>query len=131
MARGVVRLMGDLGRAALLEVPLANGRRADVMAVDAKGMVTIVEVKSCLADFQSDHKWEDYRSFCDVFFFAVPEDFPQDYIAGDCGLIIADRHGGDLLREGVPHPLSGARRKAILIRFARMAALRLTRLEDP
>ncbi len=131
LARGVARLMETMDRAALVEVTLSNGRRADVMAVDARGGVTIVEVKSSLADFLSDGKWPDYRDFCDALFFAVPADFPLERLPDDCGLILCDRWGGEVVREAPVMPLSGARRKAVLIRFGRLAASRLRRLEDP
>src|SRR5262249_55598574 len=90
LARGVTRLLIDNNMAPLLEVPLANGRRADVMALSPSGEIWIVETKSCLADFAVDVKWPDYLEFCERYFFAVPEDFPRELISEECGLIVAD-----------------------------------------
>jgi len=128
LARGVTRMLMDLGLASLLEVPLANGRRADVMALTAGGEIWIVETKSCLADFAVDSKWPDYVEYCDRFFFGVTEDFPCDLIPEDVGLIVADGFGGAILRESPTRPLAGARRKAVTLLFARLAAARLTNL---
>ena len=125
LARGVTRMLASHGLATLLEVPLANGRRADVMAINAKGEVWIVETKSCVADYVCDFKWPDYLEYCDRYFFAVTEDFPLELIPEDVGLIVADGFGGAFLRESPLQPLSGARRKAVTLMFARLAAWRL------
>jgi len=125
LARGVTRMLMDHGLASLLEVPLANGRRADVMALTANGEIWIVETKSCLEDYAVDGKWPDYLEYCDRFFFAVTEDFPREIIPEEVGLIVADGFGGAVLRDCAARPLVGARRKAVTLLFARLAALRL------
>lgn len=125
LARGVTRMLMDLGLASLLEVPLANGRRADVMALTANGEIWIVETKSCLEDYAVDTKWPDYLEYCDRFFFAVTEDFPREIIPEEVGLIVADGFGGAVLRDCAARLLVGARRKAVTLLFARLAALRL------
>jgi hypothetical protein len=126
LARGVTRMLGEHGLAPLLEAPLANGRRADVMALSAKGEIWIVEIKSCLDDYAVDGKWPDYMDYCDRFFFAVTERFPLELIPDDVGLIVADGFGGAILRDSPVRPLAGARRKAVTLLFARLAALRLS-----
>jgi hypothetical protein len=131
LARGVARALAQLGMASLLEVPLANGRRADLLALASDGTLLIVEVKSSVADFRSDRKWPDYRAFCDRLAFAVAADFPRELIPGDCGLIVADPFGAVILREGEARPLAPARRRALTLRFARLGATRLRRLVDP
>lgn len=125
LARGVTRLLIDHGLTPLLEVPLANGRRADVMALTASGEIWIVETKSCVADYACDAKWPDYIEYCDRFFFAVAEDFPRELIPEEAGLIVADGFGGAVLRDSPHRPLVAARRKAVTLQFARLAALRL------
>ena len=125
LARGVTRMLSEHGLASLLEVPLANGRRADIMAINGPGQVWIIETKSCVEDFTVDSKWPDYIDYCDRFFFAVTEDFPRELIPDDVGLIVADGFNGAILRDGPVRPLAGARRKAVTIVFARLAAFRL------
>lgn len=125
LARGVTRLLMDHALAPVLEVPLANGRRADIMALTGSGEIWIVETKSCLADYASDAKWPDYLEYCDRFFFGVTETFPLDLIPQECGLIVADGFGGAILRDSPVRPLSAARRKAVTLLFARLAAQRL------
>jgi hypothetical protein len=129
--RGVQRMFAELGLASLTEVTLANGRRADLMAVGAKGEIVIVEVKSCLQDFRTDQKWPEYAPYCDRFYFAVDCDFPQDHIPGEAGLLVCDGFGGAVLRECSPAPLNAARRKAVTLSFARLAAARLMRVGNP
>jgi hypothetical protein len=129
--RGVRRLFAQLDHVSLAELTLASGRRADVIALARDGRVTIVEIKSSVADFRSDRKWPDYRDYCDLFFFAIPPALPADLIPPSAGLIVADSFGGAVLRTPEAHPLAAARRKAVTLRFARCAALTLHALADP
>ena len=131
IARGTSRYLRALRCAVIAEIPLADGRRADLMALDERGCITIVEVKSCLNDFRTDQKWEDYRQWCDRFYFAVDCDFPQEHIPEECGLIVADRFDAEALREPPERRLDAARRKAVTLRFARCAAFRLQGCDDP
>lgn len=131
LCRGVCRALAHRGFATLAEVSLANGRRADVLALGRDGELVIVEIKCSVADFKSDRKWPDYREFCDRLYFAVPGDFPVALIPEECGLIVADPFGAAFLREAPAEPLVAARRRAVLLRFAAIAAGRLRRLTDP
>ncbi len=131
ICRGVVRLVALHGMAAATEVALANGRRADVMALGADGEIVVIEIKSCLEDFRSDAKWPEYRPFCDRLFFAVAPDFPREVLPEDAGLIIADRYGGEIVREAPVHKLPAARRKALTLQIARLSAFRLQSVIDP
>ncbi|WP_084398803.1 MmcB family DNA repair protein [Henriciella aquimarina] len=128
ICRGVLRLFADMNFAGVTEMTLANGRRADIAAIGPKGEVTIVEVKSSVADFRADGKWPDYRPFCDRFYFAVSHGFPHELIPQETGLIVADGFGGAVLREPDVTPLAAARRKAVTLRFARLAASRFVQL---
>jgi hypothetical protein len=131
LQRGVCRAFRALGLSVVTELPLANGRRADVVGLSPSGDVLIVEIKSCLIDYRTDAKWQDYLDFCDRLYFAVAADFPHEVIPEDAGLILADRYGAELVREGVEERLSAARRKAMMLCFARAAALRLQFHLDP
>ena len=124
VTRGAARLMAQLGYAPLLEAPLPNGRRADVMALGPRGEVVIVEVKSSLEDFRADQKWREYLTYCDAFYFAVAPEFPRAVLPEGPGLIVADGFGGAILTEAPSAPLAGARRKALTLAFGRLAALR-------
>lgn len=125
IARGVLRLLKDHDFSGLREMTLSNGRRADILALGPRGEIRIIEIKSSVADFRSDRKWSDYRPYCDRLYFAVADDFPQQLIPQDTGLIVADPFGGAILREAPDHKVAPARRKAVCLRFARLAAMRL------
>jgi hypothetical protein len=131
LARGVCRALEQLGYASLLEFPLANGRRADIVALSRSVELAIVEVKSSVADFRADRKWVEYRDFADRFYFAVPNNFPVALIPEDCGLIVADSFAASMIRAGNPSPLAPGRRRALTLRFALAAAARLRRHLDP
>lgn len=127
IARGTIRLLLEMGSSPVLEVTLDNGRRADLLAVDRRGSLLIVEVKSSVADFQSDRKWPDYLPHCDSFYFSVAPDFPAALIPESCGLMVADAYGGVIVRPALEQRLSPARRRAVTLRLARTAAERLAR----
>ncbi len=124
VTRGAARLMIALGYAPLLEVGLPNGRRADVMALGPKGQIAICEVKSGIEDFRADRKWLQYLPYCDAFYFAVSPEFPQAVLPDAPGLIVADGFGGAVIRPAPDATLAPARRKALTLAFARLAALR-------
>lgn len=131
LARGVARAFVDLGYSVLLEVPLPNGRRADLLALDGSGQFLLVEVKSSVADFRADGKWPEYQPFCDFFYFAVAADFPRALLPNEPGLLIADPYGAVVEREAEGQALAPSRRRALLLRFAHLAASRVQQLTDP
>lgn len=131
LQRGVCRAFRALGHSVVTELALANGRRADVVGLSPSGDILIVEVKSCLTDYRTDGKWHEYLDFCDRLYFAVATDFPREVIPEDVGLILADRYGAELVRDPLDERLNAARRKAMMLSFARAAAMRLQHHVDP
>lgn len=131
MRRVTARLCAQLGWVAIHEVPLPNGRRADLLALRPDGRFVCIEVKSGERDFVSDNKWHEYRDFCDALFFAVDSDFPLKILPNDTGLILADTQEAELLREAPWHLMPPARRRSLMQRFAMLAGLRLAALQDP
>ena len=131
IARGARRLLRARGFSSLTELPLVDGRRADVVAVNGEGEVLIVEIKSSAADLRADRKWRDYIACCDRFYFAISEATPAEIMPPDAGLLVADSYGAEILREANFQRMAPASRRALLLRFARSAADRLHRLADP
>ncbi len=131
IARGTARLLRSLGFSCVSEVPLPSGRRADLVALNERGDVWIVEIKSSLEDLRADQKWQDYRVHCDRLFFAFTADLPCEIFPPDTGLIVADAYGAHLHCDAPEHRLPAATRKVMLLRFALTAAQRLNRLADP
>jgi hypothetical protein len=131
LARGVCRHLRSLDFVTVEEMMPAPGLRVDVMALGPRGELWVVECKSGRADFAADRKWQGYLDFCDRFFWAVDADFPTALLPADTGLILADGYDAEILRMGPECTLAGARRKAMVQRFARHAALRLQALRDP
>jgi hypothetical protein len=129
--RAVLRFCLQRGWAPVAEMPLPNGRRADVLALLPDGCFAVIEVKSCARDFLTDAKWPEYRDYCDRLYFAVDLDFPQDLLPEAVGLLVAEGPDAVPLREPLGHPLAPARRRALLHRHAVVAASRLAALQDP
>ena len=125
VARGVSRLLMQEGYSPILEFTLANGRRLDVAALGPDGCMLGVEIKVAVADLKGDTKWPEYLEFCDRFYFAIPPEFPDEFVPAGTGLIVADRYGGAIVRPSPEWQIHPSRRKAVTLRFAKCAAERL------
>jgi len=130
VARGVSRLLLQQGYSPILEFTLANGRRLDVAALGPDGTLLGVEIKVALADLRGDTKWPEYLEYCEHLYFAIPPDFPDEHVPPSTGLIVADRYGGAIIRPATPAAVHASRRKAVTLRFAKVAADRLANVLD-
>ena len=124
---GVERFFTEIGSVTLTEWTLPNGRRADIAALCPKGLITIIEIKSSLADLKADSKWPDYFDYCDALIFATLADVPADSFPPEAGFMVADDYGAALLREPGISKINAARRKSLHLSFARTSAQRLAR----
>jgi hypothetical protein len=131
VARGTTRLLHSLGFSVVSELPLASGRRADLVALGGDGEIIIVEIKSSVADFRADQKWMDYRRHCDRLFFATHAGVPCEIFPADAGLIVADAFGASIVGEAPEQRIAAATRRSMTLRFAHAAALRLQAVADP
>jgi hypothetical protein len=137
VARGVTRMLLRHDLIAIPEVALEGGRRADLMAVDARGQLVIVEIKVTRADMLGDGKWPDYLGHCDRFYWAVPAGFDHSplesaaFLPERTGIIVADRYDAAILREAHSNPLPAHVRKKTMLNFARRAGRRMIALTDP
>ncbi|MBN8968190.1 MAG: MmcB family DNA repair protein [Rhizobiales bacterium] len=131
VARGAARWLASLGFSCVSELALPSGRRADLVALNERSEVWIIEIKSSAEDLRADQKWQDYRAHCDRLFFAFMQDLPCEIFPQDTGLIVADAYGAHLHCEAPEHRLPAATRKAMLLRFGLAAARRINRLIDP
>lgn len=129
LRQGVQRFFVTVGLVCMCELPLPNGRRADVVVVTRKGDIYIIEIKTSAADLHADHKWPDYRDFCDRLYFASHASVPMELFPEDCGFILADQFGAEILRNAPEQRMTAAARKAMTLRIARCASARLTRAE--
>jgi hypothetical protein len=127
--RGVQRLLAEMGARVLPELSLATGRRADLVALTRKGDIWIIEIKSSVEDFRVDRKWPEYRLFCDRFFFATHPEVPASIFPEECGFILSDGYGAEMLRDAPEHRVPPATRKALILRVARAGAARLLAAE--
>ena len=131
IARGTARLLRSLGFACISELSLPSGRRADLVAINDRNEIWIVEIKSSVEDLRADQKWPEYRAHCDRLFFAFLQDLPREIFPEETGLIIADAYGAHLERQAPEHRLPAPTRKSMTVRFAMAAAQRINRLVDP
>src|SRR6201747_1677879 len=131
IARGTARLLRSLGFSCVSELPLPSGRRADLVALNEKGEIWIVEIKSSVEDLRADQKWPDYRAHCDRLYFAFTQDLPCEIFPQQTGLIVADAYGAHMHCEAPEPGPPAPTRKLMMVRFGMAAALRINRLVDP
>ncbi len=131
LARGVCRHLLSHDFVSVEELVPARGLRVDVMGLGPKQEVWVVECKSSRADFQSDQKWQGYLEWCDRFFWAVDGAFPVELLPEETGLIVADAYDAEIVRMGPEAKLAAPRRKVMVQKFARHAALRAHAARDP
>lgn len=130
VARGVARMFLRHDILVLPEVSLRNRRRADLMGIDAKGQIVIVEIKVARGDLLGDAKWTEYLDYCDRFYWALPVGFDAspvdgaDFLPERTGLIIADAYDAEMVRPAATNALAPARRKTETMRLARRAMRR-------
>ena len=127
--RGVQRLFLQMGATLIPELCLVTGRRADLVALMKNGDIWIIEIKSSIEDFRVDRKWPEYRLFSDRFFFATHPEVPADIFPEECGFILSDGYGAEILRDAPEHRLTAPTRKALTLRMARTGAARLMAAE--
>lgn len=131
LTRGLRRFLTGAGFDSIAEFSPTRGLRADICALSRKGEIWIIEIKSGLEDYRADHKWRGYAEWCDRFYFGVGAGFPLDLPPPETGLIQADAYDAAILRPAPETPLAAPRRRALTLKFARDAARRLHRFEDP
>ncbi len=135
--RGITRLFARNNIWCAAEVPLQNSRRADLMGIDAKGLIVIVEIKVARADLLGDSKWPDYLDYCDRFYWGVPPGLDRAPLSSSAyqpdlsGVIVADGYDAEIVRQAPLTRLAAARRKVQIERLARIAMRRHTALLDP
>ena len=127
--RGVQRLLSEMSAHVLPEISLATGRRADLVALTRRGDIWIIEIKSSIEDFRVDRKWPEYRLHSDSFFFATHPEVPAEIFPEECGFILSDGYGAEIMREAPEHRMLPATRKALMLRIARAGAARLLAAE--
>jgi hypothetical protein len=137
VARGICRLFARNEIWCIPEMPLRSNRRADLMGIDAKGHLVIVEIKVSKADLMGDAKWGDYLEHCDRFYWGLAAHLDracmetETFLPERCGLIVADGYDAEILRPAATVPLNAARRKAEIERLARASLRRHMVSLDP
>jgi hypothetical protein len=137
VARGIGRLFARNDIWCLAEMPLRSNRRADLMGIDAKGRIVIVEIKVSRADLLGDAKWTDYLEYCDRFYWGLSPELDRSVLEGEaflpdrCGVIVADGYDGEIIRPAPSLPLAAARRKVEVERLARASLRRMVVSGDP
>lgn len=137
VARGICRLFARNDIWCLPEMPLRSGRRADLMGIDAKGRIVIVEIKVSRADLLGDAKWTDYLDHCDRFYWGLAPHLDRAcletevFLPHACGVIVADGYDAEIIRPAPALPMAAARRKAEVERLARASLRRSLVGADP
>ena len=121
----IARSYYEQGNGVLREFKLRIKRRVDLVTINDKGWITIIEIKSSVADFRNDKKWNEYIEWADQFYFGVAHNFPIEILPKEHGIITTD---GFDMHEAQPSPvqkLDGSRRKTLFRKLAKASMRRI------
>lgn len=118
-----------LGASVLEEFTLKTGRRVDVICLDQKQHITILEIKSSKEDFLTDTKWPEYLEWAHQIYFAVWEDFDVSILPQEaqCGILISDGFECHIARQAASQTLAAPRKNTLIQRLAHHAKDRASR----
>ena len=113
------------GNGVLREFKLKNRRRVDLVTINDKGWIIIIEIKSSPEDFLSDKKWGEYIDWADQFYFGVAYNFPISILPKEHGIITTDGFDVYQAQPSPIHKLNGSRRNNLICKMAKVSMRRI------
>ena len=113
------------GDGVLREFKLKNRRRVDLVTINDKGWIIIIEIKSSPEDFLSDKKWGEYIDWADQFYFGVAHNFPISILPKEHGIITTDGFDVYQAQPSPIHALNGSRRNNLIRKMAKASMRRI------
>ena len=113
------------GDGVLREFKLKNRRRVDLVTINDKGWIIIIEIKSSPEDFLSDKKWGEYIDWADQFYFGVAHNFPISILPKEHGIITTDGFDVYQAQPSPIHKLNGSRRNNLICKMAKASMRRI------
>ena len=127
ITNAIARSYYGQGDGVLREFKLRNRRRVDLVIINEKGWITIIEIKSSPEDFRSDRKWGEYINWADQFYFGVAHNFPIDILPKEHGIITTDGFDVYEAQPSPVHKLNGSRRNNLMRKMAKASMRRMER----
>ena len=121
----IARSYYERGDGVLREFKLRVKRRVDLVTINDKGWITIIEIKSSVADFRHDKKWNEYIEWADQFFFGVAHNFPIDILPKEHGIITTDGFDIYTVQPSPVQKLNGSRRNNLVRKLAKASMRRI------
>ncbi len=121
----IARSYYEQGDGVLREFKLKNRRRVDLVTINEKGWIIIIEIKSSPEDFLSDKKWGEYIDWADQFYFGVAHNFPIGILPKEHGIITTDGFDVYQVQTSPVQKLNGSRRNSLIRKMAKASMRRI------
>ena len=126
-----LRFLSNKGYKTITEFALPNKKRVDIIALNCKKEILIIEVKSKINDFKNDKKWKKYLNYCNYFYFALNK-YPKNLkIYENVGIIEINNKKNEIKKRASYVKMPEEKRNNIIFSFALSAASKFHRLIDP
>ena len=125
-----MRFLSTKGYKVLTEFALPNKKRVDIIGINLKKEIVIVEVKSNKNGVKLDKKWKNYLNYCNYFYFACSEKINFN-LSKDIGIIQNNSNKTQITKEPKYKKLPENKKNKLIFKIALSAASKFHRLIDP
>tara|TARA_Y100000590_G_scaffold367596_1_gene427753 strand:- start:300 stop:767 length:468 start_codon:yes stop_codon:yes gene_type:complete len=119
------------GYKVLSEFALPNKKRVDIIALNLKKEIIIVEVKSNKTAIKLDKKWKNYLSYCNYFYFACNGNLKNISFSKNIGVIQENSKNVKIIKKSKYRNIPKNRKNNLIFKIALSAASKFHRLIDP
>ena len=119
------------GYKVLSEFALPNKKRVDIIGINLKKKIIIVEVKSNKKNLKYDKKWRNYLNYCNYFYFACNDKLKDFDFSENIGVIQNNSNNIRIIRKSKYKKLSENKKKELIFKIALSATSKFHRLIDP
>ena len=125
-----MRFLSTKGYKVLTEFALPNKKRVDIIGINLKKEIVIVEVKSNKNGIKLDKKWKNYLNYCNYFYFACSEKLNLNF-SENIGIIRNNCNKIEITKEPKYKKLPENKKNKLIFKISLSAISKFHRLIDP
>ena len=128
--QNTMRFLSAKGYRVLSEFALPNKKRVDIIGINLKKEIVIVEVKSNKNGIKLDKKWKNYLNYCNYFYFACSEKLNLNF-SENIGIIRNNCNKIEITKEPKYNKLPENKKNKLIFKISLSAISKFHRLIDP
>ena len=128
--QNTMRFLSAKGYRVLSEFALPNKKRVDIIGINLKKEIVIVEVKSNKNGIKLDKKWKNYLNYCNYFYFACSEKLNLNF-SENIGIIRNNCNKIEITKEPKYKKLPENKKNKLIFKISLSAISKFHRLIDP